>query len=197
MVHTSEEGRRATAAMLAELADVPYFRVDANRIVVEVSPAMERLTGFPAEQAVGRSCLGLHRCEECLHGCGVFDHHTVLDRHLELYRADGTTVHVMKSGRVLLDGKGRITGAIEALWPLDDDGSSAPPKGRLGRESLDETPVDVAPECELTPAAEAARDEINAIREALRRARYRRGEAARLLGTSRTTLWRKMKAYGL
>jgi transcriptional regulator with PAS, ATPase and Fis domain len=41
-------------------------------------------------------------------------------------------------------------------------------------------------------AAEAAR-----IRAALEQARYRRDEAARLLGMSRTTLWRKIKTYRL
>ncbi len=51
-----------------------------------------------------------------------------------------------------------------------------------------------APEVSLTPAqaAEAAR-----LRRALEAARYRREEAARLLGISRTTLWRKMTQYSL
>ena len=35
------------------------------------------------------------------------------------------------------------------------------------------------------------------LHEALERAHYRRDEAARLLGMSRTTLWRKMKQHGL
>ncbi|HEX8904564.1 MAG TPA: helix-turn-helix domain-containing protein, partial [Longimicrobiaceae bacterium] len=41
-------------------------------------------------------------------------------------------------------------------------------------------------------SAEAAR-----IRAALEQARYRRDEAAQLLGMSRTTLWRKIKTYRL
>ncbi len=35
------------------------------------------------------------------------------------------------------------------------------------------------------------------LEEALRRAKWRRGEAAKLLGLSRSTLWRKMKKYGI
>jgi PAS domain S-box-containing protein len=194
MVRISENGRRTSAALLAEIADVPYFRVDARRTVVEMSPAMERLTGFTAEESVGRSCLNLHRCEECLGGCGVFDRHTVLDKDLELYRADGSTVRVRKSGRVLLDEEGRITGAIEVLWPVA--GAEARTAETV-RPLAGESPVDVAPGCELTPAAAAARDEITSIREALQITRYNRTEAARQLGMSRTTLWRKMREYGL
>lgn len=40
-------------------------------------------------------------------------------------------------------------------------------------------------------------DEIHAIREALRRTGNRRGEAAKTLGISRATLWRKVREYGL
>ncbi len=40
-------------------------------------------------------------------------------------------------------------------------------------------------------------DEVRRIREALAAAHYRRAEAAKLLGMSRTTLWRKMKEHRL
>jgi PAS domain S-box-containing protein len=197
MIRNSDDAAGHTsAAVLAEIADLPYFRVDAKRNVVEMSPAMERLTGFQADEAIGRSCLNIHRCEECLAGCGVFDNHTVLDKHLELYRADGSTIRVRKSGRVFLDEQGRITGAIEVVWPLAlqeaGEGESV-----LAAAGAGQGAVDVEPGCELTPAAEAARAEITAIRNALQETRYRRTEAARRLGMSRTTLWRKMREYGL
>ena len=213
MVRASETAPFTSAATLAEIADLPYFRVDADRNVVEMSPAMERLTGFAAEDAIGRSCLRIHRCEECLSGCGVFDQHTVLDKHLELYRADGSTVRVRKSGRVLLDEEGRITGAIEVVRSLEseaehDDAPAGPDRhqteqvrGAAGphaeRAELLGEGVAVEPGRELTPAAAAAGAEIEAIRSALTRTRYRRADAARLLGMSRTTLWRKMREYGL
>ena len=157
----------ATARMLIELADVPYFEVDADRNVIAMSPGMEQLTGFDAKDILGRSCLRVHRCEECLKGCGVFDNGVVKDRRLELYRADGTVLEVSKSGQVFLDGDGEITGAIEIIKP-----------------------VHVA---ETTPEPDEARQ----LKQALNTARYRRGDAARALGMSRTTLWRKMKQYGL
>ena len=158
------------ATLLADLAHVPYFRVDADRVLVEVSPAMERVTGFAPEEVLGHSCLTLHRCEECLKGCGVFEHGSVNDKDLELYRKDGSTVRVRKSGRVFRDAAGRITGAIEVV--VNDEGERIPVKDREPQERV-------------------------RIARALLDARYHRGEAAKALGISRTTLWRKMKEHGL
>ena len=177
MIRVGTKAEEVTARLLSDLPSVAYFRVDADRNVVEVSPAMEQLTGFEADDVLGRSCLRLHRCEECLRGCGVFDSHEVFDKDLELYRADGSTVRVRKSGRVFLDDAGEITGALEIVHALDpvSDGVGASGEKSAAHES---------PE-----AAE--------IRSALEAARYRRSEAARMLGISRTTLWRRMKQHGL
>lgn len=175
MARIASKDAESPAAILAEMADLPYFRVDADRKVVELSPAMERLTGFAADEVVGRSCLNLHRCEECLQGCGVFDNGIVENRRLELYRADGSTVVVRKSGRVFFDADGDISGALEVMWPLEPETDAA------SRENL----------------SSAEEGEVDRIRRALSQARYRRTEAARLLGMSRTTLWRKMREYGL
>lgn len=175
------ESETTPAAVLADLAGLPYFQVDADRNVVAVSPAMERLTGFEAADVVGRSCLRLHRCTECLAGCGVFDHGEVTDKHLELYRADGATVQVRKSGRVFRDQDGAIVGAIEVVERLGDG----------------ETRPDRADERGDRSADAAGPDEAARITQALQQARYHREDAARALGMSRTTLWRKMKEYGL
>jgi len=159
--------------LLTELADLAWFEVDADRNVVAISPAMERLTGFAEADVLGRSCLRVHRCEECLKGCGVFDSGIVRDKHLELFRADGSLIGVSKSGRVFRDEQGRIQGAIEVVRPTAPASTSV------------DAPLDA--------------DELESLRlrRALESARYRRSEAARELGISRSTLWRKMKQHGL
>ena len=43
----------------------------------------------------------------------------------------------------------------------------------------------------------AETEEVDRLRAALRETRYNRRSAAELLGMSRTTLWRKMKQFGL
>ena len=194
MAGTTQKQTGTAAAALAEMADLPYFRVDADRNVIEVSPAMERLTGFRAEEVLGGSCLNLHRCEECLRGCGVFENGQVTNKCIELYRDDGSTVKVSKSGRVFFDEDGEIVGAIEVMWPLGTDVTAAAPAdaGRVESERRPE-PV-VEPRASHTRSID---DERERIRAALERTRYRRQDAARLLDMSRTTLWRKMREYGL
>lgn len=108
----------STPADLAEIADLAYFEVDADRNLVAVSPALERLTGFAAENVLGRSCLLVNRCLECMTGCGVFRHGDVRDIPIKLYRADGTEIDVVKSGKVFTDEDGNITGAIEVVRPV-------------------------------------------------------------------------------
>jgi PAS domain S-box-containing protein len=161
---------RELTDVLADMVDLAWFRVDAERNVVELSPAMERLTGFAASEVLGRSCLRLHRCRECLSGCGVFDEGVVTDKSLEIYRADGSLIEVTKSGRLLFGPDGEISGAVEVL-------RSAPAQHDATEEDEPE--------------------EARAIRTALEKTRYNRTAAARSLGISRTSLWRKMKEYGI
>ncbi len=111
-------------AVLADLADLAYFEVDAHRNLVSMSPALERLTGFDADEVLGRSCLTVIRCEECREGCGVFKQREVLDAPITLTRKDGSTIQVLKSGRTFTDEAGAITGAIEVVIPVDDNDRS-------------------------------------------------------------------------
>jgi PAS domain S-box-containing protein len=101
-------------SVLADVAGLAFFQVDENRDIVAVSPALEEITGFRAEDVIGRSCLTMIRCRECLRGCGVFEDKEVKDVPLTLYRADGSTVEVKKSGRAFVDGD-RVVGALETL----------------------------------------------------------------------------------
>ncbi|MFC1531032.1 sigma 54-interacting transcriptional regulator [Gemmatimonadota bacterium] len=112
---------------LMDLADLAWFEVDAERNIVAMSPALERITGFEAADVMGRSCLTAIRCSECLKGCGVFRHGTVRRAQLKIFRADGSEVDVLKSGQVLRDESGDITGAIEILEiPRSDDSKAIP-----------------------------------------------------------------------
>ena len=125
------------------MADLAFFQVDQNRDIVSVSPALERITGFRAEEVIGRSCLTMIRCRECLEGCGVFRDKEVKDVPLTLYRADGSTVNILKSGRAFVEGD-RVVGALETVRLVEAERpapGSPPPEldtllGSLGRYFL-------------------------------------------------------------
>lgn len=159
-------------ALLGDLAGIAWFQVDAERTVVAMSRAMEELTGIPRERAIGRPCIYLSRCHECLRHCGVFEEGRVDGHPLTMYTADGAELPVAKSGQVLLDENGDIVGALEVV-------------SHLTNGNIDERCVDRA-------TREAAR-----IGQVLNETKYNRTEAAKVLGMSRTTLWRKMREYGL
>ncbi len=105
---------------LADLAGVGVFQVDAERNIVAVSEEVERITGFSRDEVLGRSCLSLVRCPECLRGCGVFEQGAVRDARLTLYRKDGTEVEVVKSGTVLRDEEGEVAGAVETMRLVEE-----------------------------------------------------------------------------
>jgi PAS domain S-box-containing protein len=141
-VTRGEQGDSTVA--LADLADLAYFEVDGERNVVAMSPALERLTGFRAEDMVGQSCLEVIRCTECLRGCGVFEYGDVRGARITMFRSDGTEVEVRKSGRVFRDADGDITGALEVVHPLEPEelaGEGSPGEldvllGSLGRDFM-------------------------------------------------------------
>lgn len=159
-------------ALLGDLAGVAWFQVDAERNVVAMSKAMEELTGISRERALGRPCIYLSRCHECLRHCGVFEEGRVDAHPLTMYTGDGAELPVSKSGQVILDEDGKVVGAVEVV-------------AHLTNGNIDERCVDQA-------TRETAR-----IAQVLQETRYNRTEAAKVLGMSRTTLWRKMREYGL
>ena len=121
IAHVPSNGGRlhqASLSVLAEVADLGFFQVDGERNIIDVSPAMERITGFSKEEVMGRSCLTMIRCQECLQGCGVFRLGTVHDRRITLFRKDGSEVEVSKSGTALRDESGEIVGALETVRPV-------------------------------------------------------------------------------
>ncbi|HXF96370.1 MAG TPA: helix-turn-helix domain-containing protein [Gemmatimonadales bacterium] len=111
----------------------------------------------------------------------------------------------LPAGVVVFDPAGRVVYANApargALGPLGDDDLRA----RLVALGARPTPLRAGPEplgeAVFLPAANGsatlAERERQAIVETLEATRWRLAEAARRLGISRTTLWRRLKAYGL
>jgi PAS domain S-box-containing protein len=106
--------------LFGSLTGVGYFQVDAERNVVAISPELEGITGFSAAEVIGKPCIGLIRCQECLKTCGVFRHERVQEARIRIYRKDGAEIEVWRSGAVLRDADHAVTGALETVRPLGD-----------------------------------------------------------------------------
>ncbi|MGD8320189.1 MAG: sigma 54-interacting transcriptional regulator [Gemmatimonadota bacterium] len=104
---------------LGQLTGSGYFRVDADRNVVEVSQSLLDVTGMSRDEVLGRPCIGLIRCTECLKGCEVFRRGRVDNARVSLYRQDGSSIEVVRSGMVVRDEEGRPAGALETLALAD------------------------------------------------------------------------------
>ena len=116
---------RKLQAILDTMAD-GLFTVDTGGKITGWNRAMERLTGYRAEEVLGQQCdiLCCSTCErvvaerqaECY--CGLFSLGEVSNVECEVRRKDGASVPVLKNARVLLDDDGRPVGAVETLTDL-------------------------------------------------------------------------------
>ncbi len=94
--------------------------VDAVGNIVAMNPAAEKLTGYRAEELVGRNCHTLN-CTGCqiLGGkegepfCSLFATSTVREKQCLITNKDRRAVHVMKNASVLKDDNDRVIGAVE------------------------------------------------------------------------------------
>ncbi len=101
------------------------FTLDAAGLITLWNTAMERITGYRAEEVIGRSCrvLNFTRClrKECPEGmadCGIFEYGKVDAKECALRHRDGHDVPVVKNARVVRDPSGRLLGVVETVTDL-------------------------------------------------------------------------------
>lgn len=110
--------------MIDAMAEGVFTLDEAGRITLWNS-AMERITGFRAEEVMGGSCqvLNFNRClrNECPNGmadCGIFEYGKVDAKECALRHRDGHDVPVLKNARVVRDPAGRLLGVVETVTDL-------------------------------------------------------------------------------
>ena len=99
--------------------------VDPSGTIVSVNRALAEMTGFGAQDLVGRSC-GALNCASCRlerapegpHWCSLFKSGLLTRQRCSLVRRDGTEVQVLKNASVLRDVGGRVIGAVETITDL-------------------------------------------------------------------------------
>ena len=112
--------------LLESMAD-GVFTLDDSGKITSWNPAMERITGYTAEEAVGESCalLNFNRCfsKSCPAGireCGIYKHGRIDGKECFLKHKNSKDVPVIKSARILRDNNGRIRGVVETVTNLTE-----------------------------------------------------------------------------
>ncbi len=96
--------------------------VDTRGEIMSANPAAEQLTGYTANELIGKSCRILN-CTGCKikgtgHGkdwCMLFSKEVSRDKKCLITHKDRRTVHIIKSASVLYDQDGNMMGAVETL----------------------------------------------------------------------------------
>jgi len=116
---------RSSLELLGSLAGTGWFEVDGERNVVAVSAELEAITGFRAEEVLGRPCITLLRCPDCLKQCAVLRRGRLEQARVRIYRKDGGEVEVIRAGAAMRDAGGGFVGALETVRLAEGAGCPA------------------------------------------------------------------------
>lgn len=121
MIDSYEREALELATILDTMAD-GVFVIDNAHVVQRWNHAMERLTGYTAEEAIGRCCMFLRKeCAESTHArrhvldCDLYADGIMDNRETFIRRKDGTEAPVMSSARVMRDERDEPLGAVVTL----------------------------------------------------------------------------------
>jgi PAS domain S-box-containing protein len=98
------------------------FTVDRDWRITSFNRAAERITGVPAEEAIGNRCCDIFHADICEHGCAIrrsFDTgEEVIDHPARILTRKGRSVPISISSAVLRAEDGTILGAVETFRDL-------------------------------------------------------------------------------
>jgi PAS domain S-box-containing protein len=100
------------------------FTVDQDCIVTSFNRAAQRITGFAAEEALGKHCFEIFRTEICHKRCALRDtlanHFPVTDARVTIITHDGREVPISVSTTLLRDEAGTVVGGVEFFRDLSE-----------------------------------------------------------------------------
>ena len=115
------------ARLLWESMADGVFTLNSEGRITSWNPAMERISGYKAEEVLGRSCslLNFNRCfgRACptgLEECGILRHEQPETTECFLTHKDGYDVPVVKCARVVKNDNGEIVGVVETVTDLTE-----------------------------------------------------------------------------
>ncbi|HKK91384.1 MAG TPA: sigma 54-interacting transcriptional regulator [Desulfobacteraceae bacterium] len=103
------------------------FTLDSKGRITSWNPAMERISGYRADEAMGKGCnvLQCSRCfgKECptdIAKCGIMEQRVSHAKECHVTHKQGHEVPVIKSARVITDDQGEIMGIVESITDLTE-----------------------------------------------------------------------------
>ncbi len=103
------------------------FTMDANGIISSWNRSMERISGYTADEALGKTCAIL-RCSRCfgkscpadIKKCKIFKQNYSEAKECQLQHKKGHDVSVIKNASVVKDEQGRLLGVVETVTDLTE-----------------------------------------------------------------------------
>ncbi len=103
------------------------FTLDLRGKITSWNKAMERISGYPAKEAMGRGC-SLLECSQCygrkcpadVNKCGVMKHGRTEAKKCFIRHKEGYDVSVIKNARLARDENGQILGVVETITDLTE-----------------------------------------------------------------------------
>jgi PAS domain S-box-containing protein len=101
--------------------------IDPRGNILAMNPAAERLTGYSADELIGKNCQTLN-CTGCeLYGrgpgvewCQLYEKGMVTAKKCMISRKNGRSLHVVKNATVLKDPEGQMIGSVETFTDISE-----------------------------------------------------------------------------
>lgn len=127
MDRTSEVSGIDFASLLLDSMADGVFTINDTGEIVSWNPSMEKITGYSAEEAIGKTChmIGFDRCfgESCptgIHDCGIYQKGIIDGKECYLKHKEGFDVPVVKSARLIRDKNNIVRGVVETVTDMTE-----------------------------------------------------------------------------
>jgi PAS domain S-box-containing protein len=98
------------------------FTVDCDFRITSFNKAAERITGVPAQRAIGNRCCDVFHADICEHGCAIRQTldtgREVIDQPAKILNQRGRSIPISISSAVLRNEEGVLLGAVETFRDL-------------------------------------------------------------------------------
>ncbi len=100
------------------------FTVDRTCVVTSFNKAAEEITGFTADEAIGKHCFDIFRTEVCHKSCALRDtllkNGAIENARVTIITREGCETPISVSTSILRDDQGEIIGAVEFFRDLSE-----------------------------------------------------------------------------